>query len=514
MSKIQTYVTPLSKEKQSKKQAGGVHENFYVLLVCIACGLVLLFSFLKGAETKNGAIVVTQEEHFQIGYEYYATGRLSLNGVPSVFRAPGYPVFVAIGLHVRDAVASLLGMPEVRSMDWVLQDGTWILTINWVFEDGNWILILQLLVLLTGGLFFYKTIRWWLPTIPALIFLSAYLVNPLTHTAVRTLSYSLVDFVMITILIYVCFYLLRASEISLSVLVLSSIFIALAAFVRPIFLTFPILIFGLLFFLKGLDFKEAVKKAGLCLILMATFIAPYVLRNFLVSDSFIPISNQGPWAFWGNSVTYLYSEGLFTETRPRWSEQVWADFGLNEFRKVTGEDYSLEVLYDNSQTLSKYYGRQFIKNLILHPTIYVRNTAGNLVYYIFSPRSFEDFQFRKLFSNYQQDIPNTFIIFNCIATIIVLPILGYFAFRRDLLAKTGLLLIGYFAIIYSIVILLSRYLYTLMPVLWICFAITPAIIKNLYGKNPLRIDYQGIAVVTAGLAFICNALPVLYTLFL
>lgn len=495
-----------------EKTSAQIHEILLVLLICIICGAVILFSLKNEAEIKDGLILDNTEEYFGIGYQYYSSGELALNGVPSVFRPPGYPVFVALGLHARNIVASFLSFAGVDVIDSLPIKNEWVLHTAWVFEDGNWIMTLQFLMLFVGGLFFYLTTRWWLPAIPAVLFLAAYLVNPLTYAFIKTLSYPLLDFVMITILAFVCFYLTRAREINLRVLTVSSLLFAIAAFIRPVFLTAPFLMFGLLFLVKRLSFKEAFGKAALSLILMAIFISPYILRNFFVTGGLVPISNQATWALWGNSVTPLYSDGSFREWGSDWTGDVWIPFGAAEVKEVTGSDFSLLILYAYSQPLSEHFGKEFLENLMAKPSVYLQNTAGNIVHYIFGPRNQAEHQLLARHIEYPEAMRRTFSTFNLAANFIVLPILGYFAYRKEVKALMGLLLVAYFSINYSIVFLDARYLSTLMPVMWLCLTIASANVTKL-----LRDDYkwafpQGIDIALGGTFLFFQAFPVFLTL--
>ena len=49
------------------------------------------------------ATPIAWEDHFQIGQNLRSTGALTIDGVPSIFRPPGYPGFVAASLWIGDA---------------------------------------------------------------------------------------------------------------------------------------------------------------------------------------------------------------------------------------------------------------------------------------------------------------------------------------------------------------------------------------------------------------------------
>jgi hypothetical protein len=467
---------------------------------------VLAISLIKAAELNNGSIVAYSEEHFGIGYEFYSSGTLTFNGVQSVFRAPGYPVFVAISLHARDFALSFFKLVGFDAQNMTPLQGDWFFTLNWLFDDGNWVMFMQLLLLLLGGAFFYITLRIWLSVLPASLFLVSYLLNPLTASNVRFLSYPLLDLVMITILVYICFAILNTQDINIWILIGSSLYLAMAALVRPIFLTFPILLFSLFLFARGFSFQDSAKKAGLTLLFLVIFISPYLIRNYSITGSLVPISNQGSWAFWGNSVTLFYSNPTFPELRTSWTQDIWEPFGKAEFKKATGLEYSLSVLYRNSQYLSGYFGKEFVNNLVKEPSIYTQNLIGNVINYIFALRNREDAQFWRAYVQDTNSLSNTFSTYNFVATLLVIPTLGYFAFRKNIYAILGLLLVAYFAMNYSIVFLTNRYLYSLMPVLWVCFAICPGLVEKGQGKKIL--SKGSLELVVGCITLFCHTLSV------
>src|ERR1035437_6381929 len=49
---------------------------------------------------------IVWEDHFQIGQNLRSTGTLTIDDVPSIFRPPGYPGFVAASLWIGDVFSA------------------------------------------------------------------------------------------------------------------------------------------------------------------------------------------------------------------------------------------------------------------------------------------------------------------------------------------------------------------------------------------------------------------------
>ncbi len=460
-----------------------------------------LYELYQKNNSNLDELIKKEAEHFDIGYNLFASGELSIFGYPSLFRAPGYPVFVALSLHTRDFLQIVINKVHIP--------------ISAVFfKDTIFLMEAQLVIILIGGFFFFKTLRHWLQFIPSIIFTVAFLVNPFTLALIRVLSYDVLDFVMITISIFLCTKLVQKKKITVIKILLAGIFFALAALIRPIFLTSPVLIFGILWLVKKIDIKRSIVLTALFSIFMLGAILPYSFRNWAVSGKFILINNQGPWAFWGNSVTPFYSKNRL----PNWLGEVWVPFGQNLFFQETKEEYSLEGLYKYSNELSEKFSHEFFINLVSQPSVYIKNVLNNFIYNIFWPRKYYENQFWKLLQyndlrNIQNPLQNLSSSFYTIITILVLPLLGFLSYRKLQSANLGLMLIFYYVAGYSFTILNNRYLYFILPTVLFSLAIVSEGAVSQF-KNPPNWFSSSFSFIVSLISAIILSSPIVYLMFI
>jgi hypothetical protein len=438
-------------------------ETALVIFICLLGGLIIYFSLhhLYGIAEDKQIIVVNSEEHFSIGRTLYETGKLAFRGYPSVFRAPGFPVFVAISLHARDGIRIAMEFLHIRFYPVYL-------------DDLQFMVACQMMVLLIGAFIFYRLLRRWLQMIPAILFMLVYLINPLTLGMVRFISYQLVDYVLVTILLESCAYLLQKKTVSILNVFLIGLLFALACLVRPIFLTSPVLIFALFWLILRIKFKRSIVLTAVFSLTMLVAILPYSFRNLAVSGRFILISNQGPWALWANAINPGQSMGQL----PEWIPDIWEPYGSKIFTQATGEEYSLINLYKYSNKLSDTYKHEFIKELSTHPQIYLRNVVKNFFLFILHEQSFFETEFWKIIPGQyiQRDIRFINLIriivikYYQVITIFMIPFLLILTCRRYNPARLGIIFMVYMAASYSLPILDSRYLYPNIPILLFCFA--------------------------------------------
>src|SRR5476651_76896 len=57
------------------------------------------------------------EDHFRIGQNLRSTGALTIDGLPSIFRPPGFPGFVAAALWIGDRISPSKDSPDQRSTE-------------------------------------------------------------------------------------------------------------------------------------------------------------------------------------------------------------------------------------------------------------------------------------------------------------------------------------------------------------------------------------------------------------
>ncbi len=486
---------PGHRRGDGKFLSGPAFENLAIALLCLLCGLFLGYALYNLARIQGAGIINTQESQYSLGYTLYATGRLSVDGYPSTFRAPGYPAFVALSLHGRDllrSVSTALHLPIPGA----------------AFGDMRFMVMIQLILLLVGGFTVYRIMRHWLDVLPAIFFMLAYLINPLTLTAIRFLNYYVLDYVLITLIIGLLAGLILKKDIAVMHMLALGVFFAAACLNRPLYLTAPVLIFAVLWSLKRLEPKKSIGLTLAFTLAMLGGILPYSIRNRAVTGRFMLVSNQGPWVLWANSVTPFHSLGH----PPRWIPDVWDPYGARIYTQTTGAPWP-DRFYQYANELSDAYNREFVHQLTTQPLIYAGNVINNFVLYVtYPPKYFERRFWQLIPSRFAKHVPLLQTIFSgysWAATILSLPLLLFLAYRNYPPAKLGVFLLLYLATSYSLIFLDERFLYPRIPVLIFSLAVIPEGIASFFQNRPARFSSIS-ALLLSALSAVAFASPVIY----
>jgi hypothetical protein len=298
---------------------------------------------------------VVWEDHFQIGQNLRSTGSLTIDDVPSIFRPPGYPGFVAFSLWVGDLVSIPKGVPEKRASD---RDQRIV-----VFAQGF------LLGAMAAALFFWTSL--WSERVAAVGIALAAVLNPYSLALANLVSYHLL-FVVLTIFSTLGLLLLRRFSSSGPTAVGVGIFWGLTSLVKPVTLVIPLFVAPLM--LLRLPSRPAIKSNVLVLIGMICIVGPYVGRNYMITGQPI-ITAQSGFAFWGSSVEKVASDKPFLVWQP-----IWWKYGMPIFTKITGStEYSGPLLNAYAVQLNAEFSKEARHNIIAAPEIYLYNILRNFI---------------------------------------------------------------------------------------------------------------------------------------
>jgi len=296
---------------------------------------------------------VVWEEHFEIGQNLRTTGTLTIDNVPSVFRPPGYPGFVAACLWVADHTHISGRQPEERSSE----------------RDMRTIMRAQGLLLgLLAAAFFLATCLSCSPRFAAGISILSAL-NPYSFALSSLLSYHLLFMFTTSISAIFSMSLQKRQASSWRLTFVSGVLWGVASLVKPVTLVMP-LFFCILAIRKPL--REIVKSTCVFSLGLMLVVGPYVTRNYCVTGRPI-MSAQPGFGFWATSVKSMEPGESFLEWQP-----IWWERGMPLFSKVTGiDEYSRAALNANVVALNSAFYAEARRNFALSPKVYVYNVMRN-----------------------------------------------------------------------------------------------------------------------------------------
>jgi hypothetical protein len=296
------------------------------------------------------------EDHFRIGQNLRSTGGLTIDGLPSIFRPPGFPGFVAAVLWIGDAISASKDGPVPRSAE----------------RDQRMVVAAQglLLAAMAAALFLW-TSRESDFTVAAALAVAATL-NPFSLSLANVATYHLLFVVLLTFSTLGMLLLRGSPQSSAPASAGVGLLWGLTSLVKPVTLIIPLFLAPLM--LIRWPLRSAVKSIILIGIGMTLIVGPYVVRNALVAGEPF-VTAQGGVVFWGSSVEKMGPDQPFLVWQP-----IWWKYGMPIFSKVTGSaEYSEPAQNAYALQLNAEFWKEAKNNIIAAPQIYLTNVARNFI---------------------------------------------------------------------------------------------------------------------------------------
>jgi hypothetical protein len=296
------------------------------------------------------------EDHFRIGQNLRSTGDLTIDGVPSIFRPPGYPVFVAATLWIGDRISPPQSGLNQRSTE---RDQRIVVSAHGI-----------LLGAMAAVLFLWAS-SWSGLIVAAGLAVTATL-NPFSLALANVATYHLLFVVLLTFSTVGLLLSRAAARSSAPGFFGAGLLWGLTSLVKPVALLIPFFITPLM--LMRWPLRPALKSIILIGVGMMLIISPYVVRNTLVTGQPF-VTAQGGVVFWGSSIEKMGPDESFLEWQP-----IWWKYGMPVFSKVTGAaEYSNAAQNTYALQLNAEFWKQARQNIVAAPSIYLYNVWRNLV---------------------------------------------------------------------------------------------------------------------------------------
>jgi hypothetical protein len=225
------------------------------------------------------AVPLEWEDHFKIGQNLRATGALTIDGVPSIFRPPGYPGFVAATLWIGDAISGPNEIPHARSAQ---RDQRIVVSAQGILLGG-----------MAAALFFWASLCSGFIVAAGIAFAAT--LNPYALALANVCTYHLLFVVLATLSTLALLSLRGSSRSSGFGAVAAGLLWGLTSLVKPIALIIPLFISPLM--LIRWPLRTAIRWSALIVLGMILVVGPYVVRNALVTGQPF-VTAQGGVAIW------------------------------------------------------------------------------------------------------------------------------------------------------------------------------------------------------------------------
>ncbi len=304
-----------------------------------------------GTKRQLGFLGGLTDEWVMLGANLAVHGTIGLENEPWLLRPPGYPAFVALPLR-------LAGPPRAVTVDYLGRVEGLVAT-----AQGLALAATAVLLFLWLG----RKMR------PALAFAAALTlaVNPLSLVLVGLFQYGTLHVLGIVAGVWALDRAMAAGVDRRRLLFVAGLVWGLVTLVRPVTLLLPPFVWlGIALRRPRPRLLEGTLAAATFAAGMAVAIAPWTVRNALVSGRLVPVNLQGRANVWAATLRVLPTD----PDSYRW-QALGADI-LRVTSRVTGRPtYDLLTYVRFNAELEEAFGREALENLRRQPGVFVTNGA-------------------------------------------------------------------------------------------------------------------------------------------
>jgi hypothetical protein len=334
----------------------------FIFLVTLA---ISLFSLSHNRQL--GQMAGMAEEYFDLGIFLTLTyGFPLIENTPFVFRPPGYSFFIASVLTMWGGLSddeARLRKSNDRELEIDIKDAVVV------------VLIAQCLLLSLSSVFLFLWLSSFLGLPVAMSFALAFGCNPYTIILTGLLHYGLLHIFFIIIASYALSHAVTRQHPVGLYLFFAGVLWGLSALVRPVALILPVFAFFIFLYRLWPSWMSIAKATIVFAIGMTVVIAPYTLRNYALTQRFIPVNAQAGAVFWGATAAQSDRD----PNHFRWWN-IWRSGGRQIFEKITDKShYSYTDYIAHNLELEDEFSKQAIQNLSRQPNVFVYNFVQNVL---------------------------------------------------------------------------------------------------------------------------------------
>ncbi len=322
------------------------------------------------------------EEYYYVGLHYAKNGSLGLSANypwSYVHRPPGYSFFIGVVLKTwskfttRENATQITNNSEVFAYKPGLKPNT-------LQDSFKAVYFAQALVLALSAVFLFLLLSHNATLSSSFVMALLFGCNPYMIIHVGLLHYSILHIFLIIISTYSLVLITGENRPDIWKFIFPGILWGLATLTRPTTLLLPIFIFILFCILFSYSKRMIVKSSLVFILGMIMVIMPYTIRNYSLTERFIPINVQGGMALWaGTNVKLDNSPNHYRF----WN--VWYEHGVPVYNKFVAQynaapytgDYNAAL--PAADKLDRVFRDEAIHNIVTNPSIYFHNVLSNFV---------------------------------------------------------------------------------------------------------------------------------------
>jgi hypothetical protein len=329
-------------------------------LIVLLATLAVSATFLL-ARRPLGQLDRLTDEWLILGLNLARQGTLGVEREAAVFRAPGYPFFIACVLRLFTQVPS----PET-------------ITPRYGQEAALAVCLSQCVLLAIAAVSLFAWLRRRVRTEIAFAAALMFGVNPYCVALCGLLHYDVLHMCLLILSAWATDAALARPTRRAVWLAAAGLVFGLTTLVRSVTLILPpfLLLLGLQRDEWPGYWSRAFRRALPLTLGLGLAIAPWTLRNFVVCGSFVPVNAQGWMAVWGSTVRPLPRDA----NRYLWYLLANSRDYLPIYSRVTGgEPYSYEQLVRYNLELEQAFKQEALRNMRERPAVYLHNAARSFV---------------------------------------------------------------------------------------------------------------------------------------
>jgi hypothetical protein len=255
--------------------------------------------------------------------------------------------------------------------------------------------------------------------------------------------------------------------------------LGVAVLCKGTYLLFPLALLPGLMIRFGAKNRNVISCWLIVTLMMLTLLSPWIVRNYLVSGEFVPVSSHGGIVFLlGNKVVESYSlrENTAGDLPGQESDEIYYEIQKSIMTQYPGLPHAQVEVWVDKQLI-----RMAINDIIAHPLKFVEKVLKGLIFVWFLMDT---------------GVKSTALLLMQGPLVLLCAVGIYYALKAHKQVLPLLILLAYFVLIQTSFLSLGRFSYPMIPILIAFAAYALEVFRSRYLHGRRSPAYAGILPVT------------------